>query len=352
MDCSKCKLKLKPEELLKCNACSITLHYTCAGLDMAGFKKILPMNKPKWKCANCKPSKLGSPIVFNKVCEESEEMSSIINIDTESLISLINRRFDSLKDSIDTFKTEVNARLTQLSDTVSSFDQRISSAEARIESLSETTMKLASENISLSNAVDLLKMELSDREQEFLCNDVEISGITETKEENVGHIVQVLANKLGLSINECDIVSATRVGVFRPGGLVENVSGKGSNVAAEPRPRPIAVRFARRSVKDGIINAARVRRGATTADCDLPGPSRRFYVNERLTRTNRWLFNKAREEGKRHGWRFIWTKEGKVLVRKEQGKASHRIRSEMDLASVFGSDKVGTNVPRPSTTNY
>ncbi|CAG9137811.1 unnamed protein product [Plutella xylostella] len=281
------------------------------------------MNKPKWKCESCKAAKLGSPIIINRAIEEPAEMSSIINIDTESIINLINRRFDSLKSSID----DVNVKLTQLTDTVSSFDQRMLTMEARIDSIQDTTAKLSKENESLSKTIEHLKMEMNFRDQELLANDIEISGVPELKEESVGHIVQLVTKKLGLNIEERDIVKCSRAGPARLGGLVEGASGDNSGSGPSLRPRPIAVRLARRELKDKIISEARVRRGATTADCGLPGPPRRFYVNERLTRTNRFLFNKTREEANRHGWKFVWTKEGRVLVRREQGKASHRIRS-------------------------
>ncbi|CAG9136388.1 unnamed protein product [Plutella xylostella] len=298
------------------------------------------MNKPKWKCESCKGVKIGSPIIINRTIEEPGEMSSIINIDTESLINLINKRFDALKSSIDV----VNVKLTHLTETVSTFDERISMMESRINSVTDTSTKLAAENESLHNTIEYLKAELNDRDQQHLENDIEISGIPELKSESVGHIVQLVTSKIGVQIEEGDIVNCWRAGPVRPGGLVEGASGDGAGGPA-PRPRPIAVRLVRRALKDKIVSEARVRRGATTADCGLPGPPRRFYINERLSRTNRFLFNKTREEANRHGWKFVWTKEGRVLVRREQGKASHRIRSEADLRSVFGPDKVGTKGP-------
>ncbi|KAG7301340.1 hypothetical protein JYU34_014273, partial [Plutella xylostella] len=112
---------------------------------------------------------------------------------------------------------------------------------------------------------------------QLLANDIEISGVPELKEESVGHIVQLVTKKLGLNIEERDIVNCSRAGPARLGGLVEGASGDNSGSGPSPRPRPIAVRLARRELKDKIISEARVRRGATTADCGLPGPPRRFY---------------------------------------------------------------------------
>lgn len=260
MECFKCKSKIKPEDQLKCNGCSITLHYGCAGLDLTAFKKILPMNKSKWKCETCKRSKMGSPIVINKGDEELGTMSSIINIDMESVMNLINIRFNSLKESIDSLKLEVNDKLTQLTDTVSSFDQRISLIEARIDSVSDASTKLAAENESLGKTIENLKMELNARDQDLLINDLEITGIPETKEESVNHLVLLVATKLGVQIGEQDIVNASRVGPVRPSGLIEDpgTQAGGHNTTAG------TVAAARRRARDPSLSASRGARSKTS----------------------------------------------------------------------------------------
>lgn len=114
------------------------------------------------------------------------------------------------------------------------------------------------------------------------------------------------------------------------------------DVGPKQRPRPIVVRLARRALRDQLLKAARVRRGATTEGTDLPGPARKFYMNERLTRTNRLLFRRARELGDHHRWRFIWTRDGKIYARQHSGRDAlrHRIRTEADLNRVFTRNNV------------
>lgn len=86
--------------------------------------------------------KIGRPIIINRTIEEPREMSSIINIDTESLINLINKRFDSLKNSID---VEVGPP---------EIYERISMMESRINSVTDTSTKLAAENESLHETIE------------------------------------------------------------------------------------------------------------------------------------------------------------------------------------------------------
>lgn len=98
--------------------------------------------------------------------------------------------------------------------------------------------------------------------------------------------------------------------------------------------------MARRALRDDLLRAARVRRGATTADMSLPGPARRFYVNERLTKTNRQLFNKTRAAAKNCKWKFVWTRDGRIYARKTEGQSGVRIRTDLDITRIFGSDNL------------
>ncbi|XP_046976633.1 uncharacterized protein LOC124542787 [Vanessa cardui] len=175
-----------------------------------------------------------------------------------------------------------------------------------------------------------LKSELNDRDQSCLTNDVEITGITERAGENLPHILGLVACKIGVQIDEKDVVYVERSGP-RP-AHVEN--------SERLRPRPIVVRLARRALREQLLRAARVRRGADSSSFEIDKEPKRFYINERLTRANRFLFFKAREEGHKNGWRYVWTRGGRIYARRSKETAAHRIRSEDDLMTVFGQTSI------------
>lgn len=245
------------------------------------------------------------------------------------------------------FKEEMRAtrlQLETLNSTISSLtlkidecDRKVCQLDARVGSIEARLVEGAttSSSSSLLETIEQLKGEINDRDQDLLSNDIEITCIPEEKGENLVQIVNILSIKLGVKLAEQDLVSATRVGR----------SNQSLEAYPPPRPRPIAVRLARRVSRDQLMLAARVRRGITTEDTGLPAPHRRFYVNERLTRSNRQLFRQARDIGTRLGWRFIWTRDGKIFARKRQGTdcPRHRIQTEGDLRRVFGSDAVGSS---------
>ncbi|XP_026743824.1 uncharacterized protein LOC113505365 [Trichoplusia ni] len=211
--------------------------------------------------------------------------------------------------------------------------ERMDALEARMSKL-EANSKDKLDTKTLEEKIDHLQYELQEREQELLASDIEIAGIPETPGVGVTHLVLTAANKLGVQLEEKDIVHAERVGA--PRALVEG--------GPAPRPRNIAVRVARRVTRNALLKAARVRRGATTADMGIAGQPCKFYVNERLTKLNRHLFQKSREIAGRLKWRFVWTREGRVFVRKENGSTRHRLRTEADLIKVFSSNNVSSEM--------
>lgn len=178
----------------------------------------------------------------------------------------------------------------------------------------------------LEATIAQLRQDLDDRDQELLLNDIEISGLPEESGENVTHLVSACAAKLGVTVDERDIVSCVRVGGWSPRAGSEG----------EPRPRNIAVRLARRAARDQFLRAARVRRTITSEGMGLRSEPRRLYVNERLTRSNRVLFGRARSLARQFNWQYVWTRDGKIFARRCQGEHVKRIRCDKDLDSVFG----------------
>ncbi|KAL0860142.1 hypothetical protein ABMA27_010449 [Loxostege sticticalis] len=129
----------------------------------------------------------------------------------------------------------------------------------------------------LERTVTELRLELNGWDQDALLADLEIGQLPEAKGENVMHSVIVLAGRLGVTLDERDVVFAERVGAppAEAGGA---------------HARRVVLRLARRQLRDDLLQAARVRRGLTGEG------GARVFVNERLTHANRQLFRHVREE--------------------------------------------------------
>lgn len=364
MECLACKKKVAEPELLKCSGCAGHYHYACLNITSQSFAANYTNFKRNWLCPSCtnitKRRKTDdTPVKTSRNAGTAEvDMSfedSNVEVPTptaaatttstgitspsnqpftmDMLASLLDYKLLGIKSAITDFssalaqiRSDIKSEISILSNRLDAVEHENAELRAKVDSLSH--QPVASEDaIELREQVQQLQLELNDRDQASLQNDVELTHIPESVGESVGHVVLAVARKLGVALEERDVVSAGRVGAPR-------------RVEADqpPRPRPIVVRFTRRALRDEIINSARVRRGADTSDLGLaPHTTQRFYVNERLTHKNRVLFGKARELGRTNRWRFIWTREGKIFAKKEESSTRYTIRTEKDLDRVFGS---------------
>lgn len=262
-----------------------------------------------------------SPLIHPPQHKELPSDDSEIRAMRSELAAFISEQRD--------FRKEVRASLANLVGRVDGIERRLEAVELR----EATALSSPKEVIELQQSVLQLKLDLNDRDQDLLLTDLDIGHLPEEKGENVVHTVTVVAAKLGIRLEERDIVFAERVGVAVAG---EGTADGGLRV----RPRRVVVRLARRHLRDEILSAARVRRNFSSADIGLVGPSRRIYINERLTRSNRKLFHRVREECRKCQWRYSWTKRGRVFARQADGKPAYSFRAETDVARVFGATNV------------
>lgn len=345
--CGGCARFLSPLGAARCSKCDAIYHKPCGGLPPSSS------SNPNWICPDCKrnitSSRADSELaVYSAKQVNTSDINDSTTDSSTDLIVLLRQFKEELrlelraivKEEILDLRKEFQAEFLRLrqdmiqvqtdsnkvKESLKSCSQKIDDIEVRVNSLENKMPALLEGDI-----VSQLRQELNNRDQLLLANDIEISNLPETSGENLTHTAMLIATQLGVQIDERDIVSADRVGARH----VDATSAAGPVVR---RPRPVVVRLARRCLRDELLSGARVRRGATTADLGMTGPARRFFLNERLTTVNRHLFRRARDLGQRFGWKFVWTKRGRILARCKPGDQVLAIHSEADLSRVFGPD--------------
>ena len=244
----------------------------------------------------------------------------------------ITNKFGSI---INELKKEFTETTDFLDKQISDLRTDITAMNLRMTSLSEENERLkaqfskpnndVAEVVQLKECVEGLRLDLNDRDQDELQCELEITGVPEFPGESAMHIILTSAQvKLGVELKDGDVVRAARVGRRSEG--------------AAARPRPLVVRLAGVPLRDRLLREARVRRNLTTADLGLPEHRPvAMYFNERLTKYNRVLFAKARDMGQKAGWKFVWTKGGRVYARHSASPTSltQRLRSQHELSRIF-----------------
>ncbi|XP_059049502.1 uncharacterized protein LOC131844594 [Achroia grisella] len=96
---------------------------------------------------------------------------------------------------------------------VAACNTRIDNMERRLDVVEQKVSEAGvGRTAELEEVVHSLQSQLNERDQELLSNDVEIVNIPEIQGENPYHIASVVAAKLGMPLEERDIVSVSRVG--------------------------------------------------------------------------------------------------------------------------------------------
>lgn len=310
MNCSGClQLISKEEEYIVCSTddCVKVFHKSCANIF-----HLSPGQLELWTCPDCRAmAKKGgdntdTPVRQNVTLRDKSKATSSgrsappelapVNLNTiASDIRLI--RQDMVKMQSD-FAERFDTILTKLLD-----------CDTRLKSLEE----IKKENEHLKLQVTQLQDQINKQAHASLQSELEIVGISETPNENPYHLVLTTANKIGLDLDERDLSY-----VSRAGPRIEEKSKDGSST--DRLPRPLVVSFTRRSKRDDFINKAKSRKSLDSRDILVSGPQRRVYVNERLTSDCRRLFRSARNFVRENGFKYCWTRNGKVYIRKGEGK--------------------------------
>lgn len=332
MICDVCSEDISSNRSIKCKRCEKNYHPVCVYVTPDSAK-----SNENWVCPSCW-AKTPLHNTNTPVCPSFTPAAiDVTHVNTQSRaykrMASDSPGRDNLEDSLSIaleircLRNEVNALRTEVREFREELMGRVDALEVRVTTVEEKIEQTVSPRLAeLETTVGELKLQLNEREQESLLNDVQVSGVPETKGENTTQLLNVLAIKLGVSLDERDVVFVRRVGNV----LRDRVEGEDAS-----RHRIIVARLARRTTRDSILNAARVRRNLCTADIELPGASQRIYVNERLTKSNRQLFYMTRQAATRCGWKYSWTRDGRILARKEEGKSVVQVRMQSDIERFF-----------------
>ncbi|CAG9791737.1 unnamed protein product [Diatraea saccharalis] len=359
--CGGCRKSIEDRRYLRCSACRLYYDLDCANVSEQRFYNTMSTDYKKvWKCVICasqqpKVDNTNTPVRGTAVgvtVQRGAAVDTSLNLDLDYMndtahnMTIEMTDFQAFVMEMRAFREEMREEMRvnrlemkRLNDAIAALTGRVTECEGQVDVLRERCNKIEAQlsaekadNTTLVAEIDNLKLALNDRDQDLLFTDLELTCIPEQVNKNLQHLIGTVATKLGVELAEQDVVSAVRVGRILDATQTPGVL----------RVRPIVVRLARRAVRDRLLEAARVRRGVTTEGLGLPGRPCQFFFNERLTKSNRQLFRRARQLGRDRGWRYVWTRNGRIYARQYPGVGSvrHTIRSEADLGRVFGLDAI------------
>ncbi|XP_077983091.1 uncharacterized protein LOC144437932 [Glandiceps talaboti] len=276
-------------------------------------------------CQKCKKKRFPSGSPNTEPNQETTQASATsgVSIDqrlTEislqvSYIPVLLKSVNDIKECQDT----TSASLEYFNSLFEDFRTRI----ATVESENKVTKE---KNEELTKRVADLEKALEDQNQYSRRENIEIHGIPETNEanENTDATVIRVLQKIDPGITPNNIEVTHRIG---------RKFTERDPSTPKPRPRPIIVKFSGRKIRDSVYkNKKKIIN--TTTDTLGYTEKNRIYINENLTPTARKLLKSANEKRKALNYKYLWTRNGFIYVKKFDATTVINIRNEHDLIKI------------------
>lgn len=237
-----------------------------------------------------------------------------------------NDALDGLNSKIDLLLKKTGDLGTSLENchaSIKTLTEKVDGVIAKVEDLTGRVVELEDAGSRMVSEVSFLKSALNTCEQRILTNgnSIEIHGIPLRVDEDLYSIVFEVGKALGVDIPEDRISSVFRL---RPG----------PQFGDRRQPPVIMLRLVNQRVKDKIISAKKQKK-LTTRDIGCrENEVHPIYINEALTPYSKKIYKICKDMKSDKKIKFLWVKNGTVLIRKNAGDNSISIRSFEQLKDI------------------
>ena len=206
-----------------------------------------------------------------------------------------------ISDEMDELKKKLNHAMTTLKE-----------KDQQIEDMKKTIDCYQKKQGEIENNLEQLEQYGRRENLEFL-------GIPQMTNENTNEIIKKLVKKLNIEICKKDIAIAHRI--------KKRTYGNDDKI----QHAPIIIRFANRDIRNKIYSKRTCIN--QISDYEIPGMER-LFINENLTGYRKMLFSKAKKLQKEHGYKFLWTNQCQILIRKNPYTDVLKINHYEDLSRI------------------
>lgn len=334
--CIACKKSLKISERISCSqpVCTKSFHYLCVNLNADNFKK-----QKNWTCPECllqllsaqrKEGKDSTPVKVMSISQEPTIMdtqnityrrptqaticespsgsqdfvlrSEIVTIVRSELRAIVREIFDEEFGNIKTQLKEFQESMTHINE---QFDK----AFVDIKTCIQEAKQIKSENVAMKNKIHDLESRLSQFEQDARQNNLEIHCLPEHRQENLVKTIVQLCKVVSFPLSENEILSCNRVQKMN---------------STSKMPRTVVCKLSSKLKRDNLLaailtyNKANSKQKLNTKLLGYGDSESPVYVCEHLTPANKNLHAATRIRAKEKQYKFVWIRNGKIFVRKDE----------------------------------
>lgn len=355
--CAGCKDIIKNREGLECCACHLWYDVLCANISEKRFKVMSQEHKRTWICAQCRskqpkgdntntpvrPGRLESPPKQNRQCSPSPTDANVtqrsklsrtqlpnndtVQLSRESLREMIRQEMQNVFESVVSQQfRQINELIADFKTSLSFFNDKYEEMKTMMEQKTDRIRKLEKENSDIQDSLQKLGKRVNLVEQNSRSTNVELQCIPENKSENLVITVLQLAKVISCDIVDSDIQHCTRIA---------------KKDSQSTRPRSVLVKLSSPRQRDNFLAAAikfnrtnkqeKLNTSHLGIAAEKPQP---IYVAEHLSAENKAIHAATRIRGKELGYKFVWIRNGKIFIKKDESAQSIVINSLEKLKSL------------------
>lgn len=234
------------------------------------------------------------------------------------LSKLINDLRQEMREMRSVMEKELRKDFKELKLSIDFFSEQFDKMATRCTKIEKENVGLKKENASLSAQCKALQQSVTDTEQRMIDieqysrnRNIEIKGIPFDENENLPDLLKKLGDVIAEPMTSADIDVCHRV-PRRDEGCPN-----------------VVVQFTSRTKRNVVLEKARKKR----VDTSQLGASdvSPIYVNEHLCPAVKKLLGQVVAKKHEKGWKYAWTKEGKIYARKSDTTRSLRVTCARDL---------------------
>lgn len=177
----------------------------------------------------------------------------------------------------------------------------------------------------MQRTIDELGSQVNSLEQRARTNNLEIQCVPENSSENLVSIIMKLNEVIGARILKENINNCTRVAKSNP---------------HTKRPRNIVVQFTSQNIRDAFLasvikfNKYNQHDKLNTTHIGYQGEKKPIFVSEHLSPANKALHAATRVKAKELGYKYVWVRNGKIFMHKNDLSDLKLIRDTSSLEKI------------------
>lgn len=361
--CTGCRHNIT-NEFLECFSCSSKYDLLCANVGIKRFNQMSQKSRREWKCPKChskqsKTDNTNTPLrqpppliqpgpsyggnLDDSVCDDSNVTVKVRPgphsqtepfddryVTEDSLRRILNEELstmieDKIKKLVTVQLRSINDRMAEFGESIAYFNKQYEEMRADLQEKSAVIIGLQKNNEALQSSVKDLSHRLHLAEQSMRESNLEINGIPEHKSENLLTIIGQIAKTVDCQVQDEDIFHATRVAKLNKDGN---------------RPRTVIVKLRSTRHRDAMLaavvkfNRSNPKGKLSTQHIGMAGTPAPIFVAEHLTPANKSLHAATRLKAKKEDYKFVWVRNGRIYMRKDEFSPALFVRNLESLDSI------------------